>query len=84
MRRNKRRIDKQTQYLLSNGDISAFTSQELYEITWSMGRRPLNESGLKPDFLTKRKRRRVGDSPTSSHYRLKAMRSARRIKNGGD
>ena len=35
-------------FLLGNGDMSAWTSQETYELAWSNGIRPLNEAGLKP------------------------------------
>jgi hypothetical protein len=54
------RPDKKILYLLSNGDINAWSTQSLYEQAWNVGIRPLNEGDLKPDFLTRRKRRRIG------------------------
>jgi hypothetical protein len=55
--------DKKTEYLLSNGDIPAWTNQEIYEYAWNLGIRPLRESNLKPDLLV-RKRRRGPSEPT--------------------
>lgn len=49
--------DKKTEYLLSNGDIPAWTNQEIYEYAWNLGIRPLRESALKPDLLVRRRRR---------------------------
>lgn len=55
--------DKKTEYLLSNGDIPAWTNQEIYEYAWNLGIRPLRESVLKPDLLV-RKRRKSPSEPT--------------------
>lgn len=37
-----------TLFLLSNGDISACNSQDMYEYAWAHGIRPIDESRLKP------------------------------------
>ena len=60
------RPNKKTLYLLSNGDIDAWSTQSLYEQAWNEGIRPLNEGDLKPDFLTRRKRRRIGGTCMAS------------------
>ena len=54
------KLDKRLLCLLSNGDIPTWSNQLLYEQAWNEGIRPLNEDGLKPDLLTKRKRRKAG------------------------
>jgi hypothetical protein len=61
-------IDRMTTYLLSNGDIATWSSQEIYEYAWDMGIRYLREDDLKPDFLTRRRRRKVSDLDMSSEY----------------
>lgn len=43
----QQQFDRMTQYLISNGDVPAVTSQEIYEYAWSQGIRPLRESALK-------------------------------------
>jgi hypothetical protein len=50
-------IDRLTLCLISNGDVSAVTSQEVYEYVWDQGIRPLREDLLKPERQTRRKRR---------------------------
>jgi hypothetical protein len=55
--------DLKTEYLLSNGDLPAWTNQEIYEHAWNLGIRPLKESALKPDLIG-RKRRRGPSEPT--------------------
>jgi len=54
-----------TEYLLSNGDLPAWTNQEIYEHAWNLGIRPLKESALKPDLLV-RKRRRGPSEPSKT------------------
>ena len=61
-------IDRMTMYLLSNGDIAAWTSQSLYEYAWDNGIRRLREDDLKPDFLTRKKRRKVSDFDGLTRY----------------
>lgn len=56
--RNAQTIDRRTLALLSNGDIPAWSSQEMYEYAWSIGIRPLRESHLKPDTLIKKRKTR--------------------------
>jgi len=56
--RNAQTIDRRTLALLSNGDILAWSSQEMYEYAWSVGIRPLRESNLKPDTLIKKRKTR--------------------------
>ena len=68
MQQNTPNIDRMTMYLLSNGDISAWTSQVLYEYAWDNGIRRLREDDLKPDFLTRKKRRKVSDLDMSFQY----------------
>ena len=68
-RRNPPNIDRRTLALLSNGDILAWGSQELYEFSWAMGIRPLSESDLKPDTLIKKRRsRRLGIDERARGY----------------
>jgi len=55
--------DRNTEYLLSNGDLPAWTNQEIYEHAWTLGIRPLKEAALKPDLLV-RKHRRGPREPT--------------------
>jgi hypothetical protein len=61
-------IDRRTMYLLSNGDITAWSSQTLYEYAWDNGIRRLREDDLKPDFLTRKKRRKVSDTEGNDRY----------------
>jgi hypothetical protein len=61
-------IDRRTMYLLSNGDITAWSNQILYEFAWDNGIRYLREDELKPDFLTRKKRRKVSDLEGSDRY----------------
>ena len=68
MQRNTQDIDRMTMCLLSNGDIAAWTSQALYEYAWDNGIRRLRENDLKPDFLTRKKRRKVSSLELSSPY----------------
>ena len=68
MQQNIPNIDRMTMYLLSNGDISAWTSQVLYEYAWDNCIRRLREDDLKPDFLTRKKRRKVSDLDMSFQY----------------
>ncbi len=63
MSSNVSTYDRKTGYLLSNGDILAWTNQEIYEHAWNLGIRPLKESALKPDLLV-RKRRRGPSEPS--------------------
>lgn len=56
--RNTQTMDRRTLALLSNGDIPAWSSQELYEYAWSLGIRHLRESDLKPDTLIRKRRTR--------------------------
>jgi hypothetical protein len=50
-------IDRATLCLISNGDVSAVTSQEVYEYVWNQGIRPLREDLLKPERMIRKKRR---------------------------
>jgi hypothetical protein len=68
MQQNTPNIDLRTMYLLSNGDIAAWSSQSLYEFAWDNGIRRLREDDLKPDFLTRKKRRKVSDVDGSMQY----------------
>jgi hypothetical protein len=61
MQQIRANIDRRTMYLLSNGDINAWSSQTLYEYAWDNGIRRLRENDLKPDFLTRKKRRKASD-----------------------
>jgi hypothetical protein len=61
-------IDRRTMYLLSNGDINAWSSQILYEYAWDNGIRHLREGDLKPDFLTRKKRRKASDLEGIDRY----------------
>jgi hypothetical protein len=61
-------IDRRTMYLLSNGDINAWSSQTLYEYAWDNGIRRLSENDLKRDFLTRKKRRKVSDLEECDRY----------------
>lgn len=49
-------IDRLTQYLISNGDVPAVTSQRIYEYAWGQGIRPLQESDLKPEDLVRKRK----------------------------
>jgi hypothetical protein len=60
-------------YLLSNGDITEWSSQALYEFAWDNGIRRLREDDLKPDFLTRKKRRKVSDMEVSDHYEYDSL-----------
>ena len=66
-------IDRRTMYLLSNGDITEWSSQALYEFAWDNGIRRLREDDLKPDFLTRKKRRKVSDMEVSDHYEYDSL-----------
>jgi hypothetical protein len=68
MQHNTQKIDRRTMYLLSNGDITAWSSQVLYEYAWDNGIRRLREDRLKPDFLTRKKRRKVSDLDGNEQY----------------
>jgi len=68
MQQNTPNIDRMTMYLLSNGDITAWSSQVLYEFAWDNGIRRLREDDLKPDFLTRKKRRKVSDLDMSFQH----------------
>jgi hypothetical protein len=50
-------FDRMTLFLVSNGDVPAVGNQRLYEYAWGQGIRPVKEEDLKPDFLTRKKRR---------------------------
>lgn len=52
--------DRRTLYLLSNGDILSWTSQEMYELAWDQGIRPLDERKLKPDLPHRKRPDRLG------------------------
>ena len=39
---------RQTLFLVGNGNMPAWKSQELYELAWENGIRPLEERALKP------------------------------------
>jgi len=54
----QQKFDRMTQYLISNGDVPAVTSQEIYEYAWSQGIRPLRESALKSKPNVKRRKKR--------------------------
>jgi hypothetical protein len=73
MQQNTPNIDRMTMYLLSNGDIVAWTSQALYEYAWDNGIRRLREDDLKPDFLTRKKRRKVSSFKMSSQYEFGSL-----------
>ena len=49
-------IDNRTLFLMGNGDVSAKTSQEIYELAWENGIRPINEAKLKPQRFRKARR----------------------------
>ena len=68
MQQNTPNVDRRTMCLLSNGDIVAWSSQSLYEYAWDNGIRYLREDDLKPDLLTRRKRRKVSDLDASFEY----------------
>ncbi len=68
MQQNTPNIDRRTMYLLSNGDITAWSSQILYEYAWDNGIRRLREDELKPDFLTRKKRRKASDLDGNERY----------------
>lgn len=58
--------DRKTEYLLSNGDLPAWTNQEIYEHAWDLGIRPLRESALKPDLIGRKRRRGPSESTRTS------------------
>jgi hypothetical protein len=49
-------FDRLTQYLISNGDVPAVLSQQIYEYAWSQGIRPLREKDLKPEGLVRKRK----------------------------
>jgi hypothetical protein len=74
-------IDRLTQYLISNGDVPAVTSQKIYEYAWSQGIRPLRERDLKPETMVKRRKDRAAGRQPRHHGRgfsvLRAMKRER-------
>lgn len=77
-------IDRLTQYLISNGDVPAVTSQRIYEYAWGQGIRPLQENDLKPESMVHRKKHRPGDRQpghrgrSASHHGFDIIRAMKR------
>lgn len=49
---------RQTLFLVGNGNMPAWKNQELYELAWENGIRPLEERALKPRRYLRSKRYR--------------------------
>lgn len=71
-------FDRLTQYLISNGDVPAVSSQRIYEYAWGQGIRPLRERDLKPEGLVRKRKR--GPSERQPGHRSRGFSVLRAMK----
>lgn|GEM_PF-5360175 len=71
-------FDRLTQYLISNGDVPAVTSQRIYEYAWSQGIRPLRERDLKPEGLVRKRKKPAERQPSHRGQGFSVLRVMKR------
>ena len=71
-------FDRLTQYLISNGDVPAVSSQKIYEYAWSQGIRPLRERDLKPEGLVRNRKKPAERQPSHRSRGFSVLRAMKR------